>query len=258
MDAGEGDLSQEWGWVLGAGGNRARAGGLQDGLGLGLRFKVSCSPATTDPHSASPSSAQDVITVTLGWELPLCHQPCAEHFKNPTLGWGPAGCQLNTRLTVGLRISSPLNTHCNHGAAQHSASPAHLPPPPSSSPLPPTAVTQPSHSSSTLFQEPQQKGNGAACGMGGRTCTQSAPTSPQLGYEVGVSFQSSASCSFSRASCCFTRLALSDSHLLQRDHVREGSGSAQLHSPRPVPSPGARWGSVGYGVLWGTWWHLAC
>lgn len=155
----------------------------------------------------------------------------------------------DSRLTVGLHVSPPPHTHV-HGAALCSAPPARLHPPPH------TTVTQPSHSSSTLLQEPRQKGNGAVRGMGGRTRTQSAPTSPQPGYAVGVSFQSSASCSFSFASCCFTRSALSDSHFLKRDHVRAGSGSAQLRSPRPVPSPspGAHWGSVGYGVLVG---HVA-
>lgn len=29
----------------------------------------------------------------LCWELPMCHQLCAEHLRNTTLGRGPAGCQ---------------------------------------------------------------------------------------------------------------------------------------------------------------------
>lgn len=175
--------------------------------------------------------------------------------------WGLLWCWLNP---PSLQPPHPLSTPvcvCWCSAVLAHGRGAHPQPVPSlahaaRSSSPPRAPSDPRHShpprfSSTLLQEPPRRAHVAPWGSRGRwpggTRTRPPPASPRQGYAPGVSFQNSESCSFSRASCCFTTSALSDSHFLQGNRSQSTAPGACRWAGGRVP--GWFWGAGAPGLL---------
>lgn len=253
---------------------------------MGARGSPCCHRRPPSPSGAAPSSAQGTAPAlrlpqprgspcSEGSELGqhgLCHTERIE--KRLTVWAGTVGAALVLAEPPQL-AAPPSPWHPRHvcvcwcSAVLARGRGAHPQPVPSlahaaRSSSPPRAPSDPPHShpprfSSTLLQEPPRRARVAPWGSRGQwpggTCTRPPPTSPQRGYAPGVSFQSSESCSFSRASCCFTTSALSDSHFLQGNRGQSTApGSEHGTGCAPVGRGQGAGCPAGFGVRR----HLAC